>query len=231
MDQPYISLNGLQALTDWKLQTDSSVTPNPASNFTFVSGGVLFQPTTALVSITGQLGKYTGGMASKNFSLPISPITGQPITSASLRITFQLDDATSMQAIEFGAKITDANGITYNPNFQLDNSESANATTLTIVNSQYTWSVFNGGGGVLPRLTTLTDHTVICNYSWAHGTVSVTSFVVDGQTYPVPASQQNLAGQSLGWEKSIITLCVQPDVNTLGGTYHLLLKDISITGK
>jgi hypothetical protein len=222
-----VRLRNLHLAPGWQVVTGPSIAPNVPSKCPLLQQGMPWLPNAALVSITGVVGKYSGAMWTKSFALPISPITGLPCTKALLRIRFAIDNAIPVQAIEFGAKPTDALRMTYNANFQLDNSKAPGETMLEIASANGGWSV--PFGTPLPQLEANENHQTECAYLWniTTKTASVFEVVIDGSMpYSVPVEMQKVPAQALGWAPSILTLCVQPNINETGGSLNLLIRNM-----
>jgi hypothetical protein len=221
---PVVRLKNLHLLPGWDVVTGPSISPNVPSKCPPLQQGVAWLPNAALISITGVAGKYSGAMWTRSVPLPISPLTGLPCTNALLKIRFAIDNPAAMQAIEFGGKPTDSLRNTYNGNVQLDNGKAPNETMLEVASANGGWSV--PFGTPLPQLQAGGNHELLEQYSWGAEKCSVQTVNVDGNEYIVPAGLQNVPSQALGWAPSILTLCVQPNINETGGSLNLLIRNM-----
>ena len=115
-------------------------------------------------------------------------------------------------------------GLTYNTNFQLDNSKNPSATVLEIASAGGGWS---SPFATIPRLAANVEHEVIELWSWNNGKALATSISVDGLVSQVPASMQ-VSGEKLGWGASAATACIQPNVNLTGESYNTLITGYDV---
>jgi hypothetical protein len=215
-----------------KTQTDISVAPYPASVFT-ATQDVPYFPGALRIHIEGlpwsqTKGAAPGGMASSAIALPLN-LNGAPITQATLKIIFALSSATAIQASEFGFKATLASGLTLPTNFQLDNSQKAGQTAITVIppSGENGWDVLPNS--FMPQLAPNVWHEVIQTVSWATGRMFTPQFTVDGIVIPVPAAQQYVSGLNLGWQKSTIDINLQSNTNAAGGSYDTVIREFQLT--
>lgn len=217
-----ITISAIQTLTGWKEQTGSNIGGVAPSKYSFTQG-IEWEPEGALLAVTGIAGKYcdwlVGGLA-----IPLLPNTGR----LALRHRFMVDQgfAFAAQARELDTKVTDANGITYNGSSQWDCSQSGALMFFQVDKAGGGWE---NTGISLPKFAPNVEHQERIEYEFnvSQKTYSVVSIEVDGVVYPLPASLQNLPGKNVGWAKSEILPQLQQDVNTTGGSWQWLVKDLA----
>lgn len=166
---------------------------------------------------------YIEGPAYSDFEAyivrPVLPNTG------SLELTFSLaTDANApkvAQAIETDTILT-VNGWTYNLSAQINYEEDG---MLQVDSDSGAWV----DTGVKPgKLAPNVPHKYSIEYSFdeAAHTASVLSMNIDGEDFPVPASQHKTAARQLGWADGAI-FQVQLDLGASGGAYSVEVGEVN----
>lgn len=166
---------------------------------------------------------WAGVLFKNTCALPPLPSKGQ----ASFSFNLITDDAAAIrsQANEFDVMLSGPSGEVYNLSSQNNNAEGG---SWQIVNSLFKWTDTGFKPGVF-----VPGQVIPVSLSYSFDTVAQTSSVnsisVSGNSFPVPASMQNIPAEKLGWSPNLAILQVQLDLNGQGGAYSQEMNSISFS--
>jgi hypothetical protein len=200
----------------WGVRTGPDIGPWPSgSTFTITPPS----STNGYMTCAIKGGAYADAMAA--LQRPYLPNMGR--VSLEYDILTDANAPAQAQAIETDIRICDPNGYNYNGSFQINYQQGGEIQVYT---APVPWANTGLMPGKHPPMVTRR-----CRIAYAFDvvkhTISTLTAVIDGVTYAIPVTLQNVPGQLLNWVPGIYVQ-LQSDLAANGGSFSLGYRNIAV---